>query len=380
MARNSPVTEARLPAVFPAAGESGSEIKLHAPLVAVLETTIDGGPAVQTQPRPRCDEPDGSYDGRRYFQSERVPLRELRSSNPMRPPNWRWEVSRNRVETKAGVPRELLDRPIVQASRLQKALWRCRNERHFAAIESCREPYPQLMTALDIWHSGGLLRDQIEARVLADEDPASISLKTGFEPEVIHQYELHFCDLRSRLDAPAVINNLAIGQWVQDEPDARGQTTLWKAIGYASRSGHVLDQLIYGRVLSNDPATTKEVAEFFRRDAWATLSMRAAIAIRTLPLDDPRIAIQIVRMAVRLEELQRRARRREKTEHVDITANTTAFFNELKRMYSRSPELERLAQRVSSQEPPQVPTVHAAAPEFAQPAVSVDETLDPLAI
>lgn len=236
----------------------------------------------------------------------------------------------------------MLNQAIKQAAGFQQILRKCRKAEHFEAIEQSTSPIPQLFEALEIWNKGEMLRAEIEARILADEDPAAIASKAGVETQVIELFEVYFCDLRSRLEIPGIITHIALEQQLQRDLDPKDYPKLWKHLGYASRSGHVVDQLIHGRVLSADPQAAKEVLTFFRQDAWDTLAMRAAIAMRTLPMENPRVAVQVMKMWVRLEEIQARSKRREKSPHVDITPNVEAFFGELKRMFVPAHELETL--------------------------------------
>jgi len=250
---------------------------------------------------------------------------ELRPSSYCRPVDWRWRLA-SRLVQGAIVFRSWGDQHIATASDFQRLLINATD----ADMECLAAQMPQLFTAHALYQRGpDRLRFEVEARILAKEPFAAISRKTGISAGAIAAYEIIFFSVLDRLEATSYITRIVIGPKLQKGLTPADIDVLWKFYGYHGGS-HVLDQLIYGQNDTQQPTCAAEVGRFIGADISTTLAQKAAIAVRTMRLDDPKAVRTLFRTYHHLQELNKR--RRKESPQIDATLNFNVFTNEIDRI------------------------------------------------
>ena len=117
--------------------------------------------------------------------------------NPLRGPAWRWD--RAEALVRSGGPPLLWDDALIrEAADYHRDLAAADTETKRAAVRGC---WPGLDAAHALFVSGDVQRDEIEARLLAGENIASIAGKTGVDETVIHWFQIYFFNVVDCLEA-----------------------------------------------------------------------------------------------------------------------------------------------------------------------------------
>ncbi len=211
------------------------------------------------------------------------------SSNPFRPPDWRWHRARSIVDASAGnMPAnrhrdgtagfQWISKAITYMREYQAAL------NSETAQELLSERRPDMFWAHHIWLNSNPLKWVIEAQILARSDDHYIGFKCNTPPQVITAYEALFFNVRDKLSHRSYILNCVIGPAIHQGLSEREYNLLWKLYGYFL-GPYVIDAL-EGKFVSptwcNSPTA---VGAAVMDDAVSTLKFKAAIAAKTVPVN-----------------------------------------------------------------------------------------------
>jgi hypothetical protein len=255
---------------------------------------------------------------------------ELRPSSHCRPVDWRWHLA-GRLAQGALVPDSWVDQHILAARDFQVLL----ADAGEADLEYLAEWMPGLFTAHSLYQRGpDPVRFEVEARILAKESFDSIARKCQLSVPAITAYEALFFNVLDRLGVISYITHIVIGPKLHEGLTPSDIDVLWKFYGYHGGS-HVLDQLIYGQNDTQQPTCAAEVGRFIGADISATLAQKAAIAVRTMRLDDPRAVRTLFRIYHQLQESEKRCHR--EFTQIDATVNFNFFNDQMNRLLDELP-------------------------------------------
>lgn len=239
----------------------------------------------------------------------------LRESSPQRPPTWRWDLA----GTLASAPQAELtaqDDWVRTARRIQDENRSGATESAVAAAIASLGP---VADAYAFWLNGrtaaagtpnkpddytpvfgpltpaALALAELEALVLADKKPASIAKHTGLSVPAVLWYERLWFDVRSRLKQRGWVANAVIGTLHQGNLGTL-LPALIRAYGYFTKSARIVSALVSGfdaRVARN---AAQSPESFFAADAMAAGGMKAALAVRLMPLNDRRTHARVVEL------------------------------------------------------------------------------------
>lgn len=161
--------------------------------------------------------------------------REFLNSDPFRAPDTRW------LEAVAEVDGHDADSPQARLRRREPetrraiAYLKAAGQVHFPEDPPRRilRHYGAIWSSHGLYERGGLLRAQVEARILAKQSFADIAAATGVEEDALRAFESLHYQVLDRLGAKFWIGAMVIGpeflmgRWNQDPG------TLWKAYAYA---------------------------------------------------------------------------------------------------------------------------------------------------
>lgn len=238
-------------------------------------------------------------------------LTDCRPTNPMRPPDWRWQLAVHAVENDA-VVRTRGDAARTAARKFRSA-WavECGGDEDRAA-EQLPDKFPDMYEAWNLYRQDGgsasLLKFEIEARVLAGQPDDEIAQVAGLPDETIATYCDVFFDVRPRLKSSAYICHQVLGRRMHFI-GAQGLTDrdphyLWKVFGWVL-GPQALDWLIYrGRSadLSMDPQSGEDRIDAVNR---RTTKLKGMLAIQMLSLYGDTSMTLLVESAHRLRDLER---------------------------------------------------------------------------
>jgi len=231
----------------------------------------------------------------------------LRENSPARPLDWCWQkAARQFYDKKTPHWRHGDNQEIADAHKLISVLNRCRSEDHLSRVCDAEPAW---------WHAYKLAKDrqehgdhaafEIEARILARESFADIAGSMAMTVETVQQYERWFFHVTDRLDKTGWVVSKVIGKQFHTGLSESDPGPLWKTYGYFG-GRHVLAELIHGFEPQQPSGQPLDAEAFFRQDIITVLRRRAAIAIRTINLDDPTTALRFARSFMRYEAFKSR--------------------------------------------------------------------------
>jgi hypothetical protein len=207
----------------------------------------------------------------------------FRKANPRRPVDWRWQLAGELIERGGRISRSRRDDELKVCRHFRGQLARCQQE----------VDYLQVMYAEpDMWEAWSLYADsdekeirwELEARLLAREPVEDIATKLAISVETAQLFESCFFNVQDRLDSPSYITQIVIGRSIHAGLNERHYDLLWKMYGYWAGS-HVLDALIYRFNNPTRPENPEGTTAFWEDDTAETLRMKAAITMRTMPIN-----------------------------------------------------------------------------------------------
>lgn len=158
-------------------------------------------------------------------------MHELRANSPFRPLSWRWQLA---VELRKAnrLPSRDADEWVHRAYDYHGK---------FAAVE--RDPWARAdlagecpdehdAHALMTDRKAGDTRYELEARILAGQEPYDIAYSLEVAPGVTKAYEAMFFHVQDRLQARSWVAHSVLGPAYWSGPSARDHALFWKLIGY----------------------------------------------------------------------------------------------------------------------------------------------------
>jgi hypothetical protein len=253
---------------------------------------------------------------------------DLRANSPRRPVDWRWQMA-CRLAIK-GLSLRFQDWHLYWAVRFRWALLQWNDE--LFGHNSRAKAAAALDAAYDFYHAGSnFARWELEARLLANEPPESIAQRFDLSPEAVQWYEALFFNVRECLRATGYITHEVIRLHDQWHGLPNDFERLWKVVGFW-RGPQALDELIGGFAA---PSPTADKGDFHKQlnDHFRTVvDCKALVAIEMLPLDDPKTAMQFLKVWARLQEIDSRCHRRGRADtNVNVTLNMQCFLDHMRK-------------------------------------------------
>lgn len=122
---------------------------------------------------------------------------DCRRYDPCRTPSWRWEIALEHMRRNDRV-RPWEDLAIKEAVRYLRERQRAQTARQ---VSNLRDRWRDLTRAQEIFEAGGVLRDEIEARLISGETFEVISTKTHTTPGAVSAFERYFFNVADSLNA-----------------------------------------------------------------------------------------------------------------------------------------------------------------------------------
>jgi hypothetical protein len=211
----------------------------------------------------------------------------LSPNNPFRPPDWRWQRARQLLEPR--VRRRRLDEDwVVRARCFGRALARAGGD---LSRPRLARAHPEVIAACRLWLGEPRRRWEVEARLLAGQDDATIADRLGINPGVIEAFEALFFDVRARLACSDWIAACVIGPRLYEALDVDDIETLWKTLAYHG-GPLVLNALIDNVHTEGQPASNPKLVE----------QIKLLITLMTTPVTADN-AMAILRLEARFREL-----------------------------------------------------------------------------
>ena len=210
----------------------------------------------------------------------------LQPDSPFRLPDWRWQLSGYVVQQRyTPSPERLSDNYFHLCCTLRRGKERenqvrgsrCYNTNYNGKLRS-------ITLALGFYNDDSLLKTELEARLLANEDYKSIARKLGTTPKVITTYERCFFNVADRLDSPSYITHRVIGKEIHFGATSRTFQAIWRLYGYWAGPA-VVDALAHAYSQDVRPTTQDGVDSLFRADFDRQLTMKAAMYLRGIGYD-----------------------------------------------------------------------------------------------
>jgi hypothetical protein len=160
---------------------------------------------------------------------------------------------------------------------------RCRNDAERAVLA---RSYPDFAAAHQFWHEATpLRRAELEARLLAGEDDASIAASCDLSPEAVLFYHSLFFAVRPHLQAESYIHDKAIGLKVHDGLRCDDHAVLLKLAGYTLGAAAVDLLLAYFAAPPVWPSSLTQLDTPALETLRQKLLVRAWILSLTVPAD-----------------------------------------------------------------------------------------------
>lgn len=210
------------------------------------------------------------------------------STNPTRPPTWRWQRAvalRDNDETAIPLSRRtdgaLSYRWISRGLKFAAAWREALAAETVNAMVKLATKFPEIYWAHDIWSKNDNVRHTIEANILAKADDDVVSNKTGVTAETVHAYEALFFDVRSRLQFRDFIIHKAIPSvHVRSGGISTESATLWKLYGYFYGPAMVDAMVSQFPSVNGWCDSPDKVGAAIIDDVIGTLKLKAAVAAK----------------------------------------------------------------------------------------------------
>jgi hypothetical protein len=170
---------------------------------------------------------------------------DFRRFSPFRTPNWRWTEALNHIRNKT-CPANWEDPAIARAHQFLVELDLAHTEAE--RMELSRR-WPELSAAHSIFTRGGVVRDELEARLLC-QSPEEIAASMGIGADVVRTYATFFFDVLESLNANDWLLFQAVGLYTPSRPPTVGQR--WRYLAW-SAGPHVLEQAIADYLSGPEP-------------------------------------------------------------------------------------------------------------------------------
>lgn len=237
----------------------------------------------------------------------------LRESSPGRPPSWRWDLAGALAspadrepydaavrtagliqdETRSGAPAAAICRAISRLGPIADAyaFW-LNGSTERASVPPKPDDYTPMFGPLS---PAALAAAELEALILANAPQDEISARTGLPVRAVAWYEKLWFDVRSRLDRPGWISTAVIGTLHQGTIGTL-LPALIRAYGYYTKSARIVAAAVGGFDAAAAEAAAENPNTFFASDAMAAGSLKAALAVRLMPLTDRRTYARVVEL------------------------------------------------------------------------------------
>ncbi len=207
--------------------------------------------------------------------------------HPLRPTDWRWE--RARVIRESGnkfKSKRKEDNWVRAAYKFQKDLEACRSDYDKYEL---MERYPDIYFAYAIRGNDDkktlTVRSEIEARLLANESNETLADRCGCTAGTVECFEKLFFNVREKLKNTTYILHQALGPAIYKGLHEREHDLLWKLYGYFCGS-YVIDALTTTFTKSDKPDSKEQVDALFIDDTKQVMRRKAAIAARTVGVNE----------------------------------------------------------------------------------------------
>lgn len=238
----------------------------------------------------------------------------LRPSSNLRPPSWRWQLAL-RVRTRTSpADRGAYDEYVRLACDIQEA----NTGTDAAAVGEEIERLGPAADAYVFWLSGctaastkttlldempifgplcpqALAVAELEALVLANKTPEFIAKRTGLTADAVRYYEGIWFDVRDRLKYKGWIAANVIGTLHQGTIGTLLPAII-RAYGYHTKKAQLVSTAVCGfdSKLSREAAANPQT--FFAADAASAGGLKAALALRLMPLHERRTYARVVEL------------------------------------------------------------------------------------
>jgi hypothetical protein len=209
-------------------------------------------------------------------------MQQYHKDHPFRPVDFRWE--RARLLREAGKRFGALKKEddwVKLAFKFQKDFGKCKDDfDRYRLME--REPdiyFAYTIRSMD--EKKQPMMQEIEARILADEAFDKIADRCGCSPLTIEIYENLFFHVTDRLKNTSYILHQVMGPTIYKGFGEKDYNLLWKLYGYFCGS-KVLDALTTTFINPTKPENAEQVNALFVDDTKQVMKMKAAIAARTV--------------------------------------------------------------------------------------------------
>ena len=229
-------------------------------------------------------------------------------SSPVRDPAWKWLRAQGIVSR--GEPRS------TRARDGQKGVkWISRAVRYLRKLSRIGEPtienahlltssYPDIFWAHQLFQDPVLrTKWELEARVLARQEPVVIAYKLGMDEKTVRAYEELFFDVRDRLEYPGYILHCVLGPAIYKSTLDSHLELVWKLYGYMAGPA-VLDVLIQQFATPRLCRNPAEAQRFIEDDAVAMLKVKAALAAKTVRLTE-KTKVELLGVLTKQQELEK---------------------------------------------------------------------------
>jgi len=212
-------------------------------------------------------------------------LTEFSPRNPFRVPQWRWERARNVVEDNSPLSRRMDDNAVRRAVHFRRRLELCNTPQDVALLEMEESPMfwaYEIFSARQESYQG--LKNELEARILAQDTPEHVASRCCISPLAVKAYEEVFFNVTDRIQNTGYILHQVIGPRLHRGLQARDYAELWKLFGYFG-GPIVLNMMIDQCVDPQRPVQSADLVNFVKDHTTKTLTRQAAVAAQTLTIN-----------------------------------------------------------------------------------------------
>lgn len=234
----------------------------------------------------------------------------FRPTHPLRAPAWRWAAAKWVRDGAPANPRTAPDDHVKAAAQFQRVMaegneaqrareyerspdlteafhyhqWGTLASEEAVAVDGgdARDPYSA--TCFGPLTAPAMALAELEALILAGKPAAKIAVHTGLSVGAVGWYERLWFDVRDRLNRAGWVAANVIGSLHQGTVGAL-LPALVRAYGYYTKKARIVRAVVAAFDAPAARAAAEDPARFFLADAASAGGMKAALAVRLLPLN-----------------------------------------------------------------------------------------------
>ena len=226
---------------------------------------------------------------------------ELTKECPWRPADWRWQRAGLLAAGDLKRNRRFDDSHVQKLEQFARTVL---NDTSDDAQERLYNRNPAMFWAYRLYMQDEVARrSEVEARIIANQTPNEIMLRTGIDEKTIEAYEIAFYDVRDKLQYPSYVLHTLIGTALHRGLQERDYALVWKYMAHTF-GPYVFDAYLNQSVQPGKPRDATGVKACLIDAGFVAVLRKQLLAGTSIPLN-PFTQAQVLDIYAKFVEIER---------------------------------------------------------------------------